>query len=854
MPNALSQAGAVSEPSNFAPLNTDRIFTGLWTNRNPLRDAATTANEERYYGARQDSIIGGYNTEVSTKLTLRRRPGNSVYNSQIFPPVKRFYSWNQFTLASESIRVLADTAATVYDATGPNTKTAIWTKSAGAGPTFFLGVGNNLYFTNGVENKQMNYPSGTISNWGIAAPTIAPTVSQAALTTPYPSPVPNAAFGGPWRGAIIISDPLTNTLQQCTSAGTTGSSIPSFNLNPDATTQDGTTVWTTKSSGTGDSSSSAVWQFNHSYSMGDAVIGQVPTGPTTTTPVLFVCTNSGYTGMSGATLPGWQAGLGSLTNEGSLTWTNCGAVHTWSDIGAGIPTHPGTPLVGGPILNAWTVVDPNGYLQAVAQNGKTGPQAPTTWNTAKGGFTTDGGVIWVNTGPLAIAADYPTQYGFAYQNSLTGDISNMSPASAQITLQEGNHITVTGARSTDPQVNNIIIYRLAQGGSTYLYVATIPNPATGMWSYVDNIPDSGLNVSIQAQVNGEGTPLPVGATCMEYHLGRIWAAVGNVVYGSSGPDAVASTSSGNSGFDLTFTCQSKITRMWTSTLGLAIFTVRDVYLIQGDGVTQSLFMTRYIDNLPLLNYDAFTVFLTTPYLFTGKKMVGMLAPSAGIVEQSYPIADLLMALNPQTAYLTFHSESSAETALYVSDGTSMWYRLAPTSAPESGSNWSPQALVTGGMSCLQSVETQPGEYDLLIGPPATGGPILMRDMNANTDDGAAFTANTRFGSIVVAQPGELAGLAWMTLEAQAEGTAPALSVLLSEIDGEFENVPRSRQDPPNLPPSQSLYSNRHSLMQNQMPTWCRHFQFQIDWPAEDEANELLSFTIFGETWHEMRSQ
>jgi hypothetical protein len=272
-------------------------------------------------------------------------------------------------------------------------------------------------------------------------------------------------------------------------------------------------------------------------------------------------------------------------------------------------------------------------------------------------------------------------------------------------------------------------------------------------------------------------------------------------------------------------------------------------------------MIRYIENLPLLSYDAFTVFLTTPYLFTGKRMVGALDPSAGITETSYPIADVLAntnpaeaIFNPRSSYLTFHSESSAETALYIADGSTSWYRLAPTSAPESGSNWSPQALLTGGTSCVQSVEVEPGEYKLLIGPPAAGGPILMRDLTTNTDDGATYPANTRFGSIVVAQPGELAALGWMTLEAQAEGTAPALSVLLSEIEGEFEAVPRSRQDPPNLPPSQSLYSNRHSLMQNQNPTWCRHFQFQIDWPAEDAANELLTFTIFGETWHEMRSQ
>src|ERR1700733_196305 len=148
MANAIQQAGGASEPSSFAPLHTNRMFTGLWTNRNPLSDASVSTNMEKYGLGLQDSIIAGLNTELSSQLTLRRRRGTSVYNTQTFPAINRFYSFNTFTLTSELIRVMADTAATVYDATGPSTQTAIWTKSAGAGPTFFLGLGNTLYMTN----------------------------------------------------------------------------------------------------------------------------------------------------------------------------------------------------------------------------------------------------------------------------------------------------------------------------------------------------------------------------------------------------------------------------------------------------------------------------------------------------------------------------------------------------------------------------------------------------------------------------------------------------------------------------------------------------------------------------------
>jgi hypothetical protein len=82
----LTQAGAVSDPSKYAALHTNRFFTGLWTHRNPLRDAAVPFLYEKFYGGtRFDSLIGGVNAEVTSRLTMARRPGQSVYNSQTFP-------------------------------------------------------------------------------------------------------------------------------------------------------------------------------------------------------------------------------------------------------------------------------------------------------------------------------------------------------------------------------------------------------------------------------------------------------------------------------------------------------------------------------------------------------------------------------------------------------------------------------------------------------------------------------------------------------------------------------------------------------------------------------------------------
>jgi hypothetical protein len=180
--------------------------------------------------------------------------------------------------------------------------------------------------------------------------------------------------------------------------------------------------------------------------------------------------------------------------------------------------------------------------------------------------------------------------------------------------------------------------------------------------------------------------------------------------------------------------------------------------------------------------------------------------------------------------------------------------MAANNAPEQGSAWSTKAVLSGlTTGCVQSVEVTPGVYRLLISGTSTG-QIWQRDRTKNTDNGNTFAVQTVFGNIVLALPGQLAALFFITLESVKTGTRAGLALLLGEISGAFETLNRTRQDPPILPQSNTLYSDRYHFMQNQSEAWCRHFQMEVSWPAEDAPNELLTFTIFGQTWQEMRSQ
>jgi hypothetical protein len=292
---------------------------------------------------------------------------------------------------------------------------------------------------------------------------------------------------------------------------------------------------------------------------------------------------------------------------------------------------------------------------------------------------------------------------------------------------------------------------------------------------------------------------------------------------------------------------------------MIVLTVRDAYLISGNGidVTQGgtgLFIKVWIENLPLLNYDAFSTFGTTAFLYTGKNMVISLDPGAGIVEVSQPIADVLENLSPQTAYLTYHSHNSRDTALYLSNGLDTWYRLNPSIAPESGFAWSLPATPAMGMSALQSVEVMPGVYQLLMGPANNGGHIYYRNTGMRSDDGVPFSSYADFGVITLASPGQIAGVGWMNLEAWNTQNEPLLSMLMGELmvsqKTPLELVKRTRHDPPNLPESTTLDSTRYTFLRGGSPIWCRHLIFRVDFGTSDTFDELLSFTIFGSVYQE----
>lgn len=686
----------------------------------------------------------------------------------------------------------------------------------------------------------------SVQNWGFAAPANAPTVTQAAAPTLYPNWQASTWYA-PLFVILIGSD-----LFQLTTAGTTGGAAPAWNHAIGSTTPEtgpGTAVWTCLGP--------AAWVSGATYAVGACVQATFtyyitsqqyvydPASDTWSwqdaqTPVtvtcLFQALTAGATAPWTAGQPPWPNGLGTTQVDGAVTWINRG-------------TAPGWPGATQTLSLDATILDSQLNLESPQEMGETGTAA-LAWAGGQGSYIVDNAQLWLNGGPYGKANTGAWVYAYSGENGVTRHIGTASPRSLPITVSAGKLVVLQGQGLADPQITELVLWRTLQGGTTLLYLGTIPNPGAGQsWIYTDTTPDSGLNELETAPINDVNNPPPAGFMPKCYYLGRIWGWVANVLQWSGGPDTV--TGSGDEAFSPLnqATFPSLGVTCWPSSIGLLCYTNSDVWMMLGQGTAASPFyVINFQQGVGLGSEDALAVNGSTGYgMLTSGQVVSM-DPGAGELEVGFPIGDQFDALyTPANTYCAWHQGSSRDMALYVADGAQGWFRMSAVAAPESGNVWSPRAVIEGGVKAIASVETAPGQKRLLLGPATLGNPILMRDDSTYQDNATPYPAFADIGSLVLAQPGTTVGVQFITVEETAiEGAAPAgVGVLFDEIGGSFSSLTRSSADPPNQPRSSSLTINRWWAMQNARPVTCRHMQIEISWPAANVANELLTYTLYG---------
>lgn len=702
-----------------------------------------------------------------------------------------------------------------------------------------------------------------VTDWGSDGPTTAPTVTQAPAPGLY-----NRWAASTWYAPLFVIVDSNGNLEQLTTSGKTGAAAPAWNITVGGVTNDNTAKWTNMGPGTWPASTAvAVGKLivvTYSYFITITKNQPVWNGYTwITEPVqvqqqitvtqLFKCVTAGTTSPS---QPAWINGLNTVTTEpDGVAWQNLGQPSTWATVGANQN-----------VAIDSTIVDSNGYLEQIQYLGETGTAEPT-WPTQQGGLTVDGpGAQWLNGGSYAAAQPLPWIYAYSGASSVTQHISNASPPSNPITVAANNHAIIQGVGPPDPQDDLVVLWRTKGGGSTLFEIDRFPNPGAGQpWVYTDTTPDADISsTALQAPVVLENSPPDPAFIPCAYYLNRIWGFVGNVLKYSGGPDTL--TGSGNESFppENEFTLPSTGVTCWPTSIGLIIVTNSDLWILLGQGTYDGngnpispFYLVNFQQGVGILSQDAFTVNGSTAYAMLASGQVVSMDPGAGETEVGFPVGDIFDGFfNPANAYLAWHQGKSKDTALYVADGASYWLRMAAVAAPESGNVWSTPAVIqsSGKVKAIASVETAPGIKSLVVGPSVDGSPILVRDYTTWQDAGVSYPASAYISSVVLAQPGMVAGVQFVVTEEKMIAGATPLSVamLFDEILSDqvpasaFMTLRNKTPDPPNLPRSKSIRAQRLWAAQDaNTVVKCRHYQQAILWPAENFPNEIWTNTVYG---------
>lgn len=158
----------------------NRFFTGLYTQRSPLVTPFTFAGAGLHIIEKDDALVDGVNVEQTNQMTYARRPGwqpwlaAALASGQI---LRNAVTWS----ATAGLTQMLDLATGIgYVAPGGTSITPLSADTSGTPYTGFQPVGANvIYYTPNPGPKKWT-GSGSETAWGIAGPTLAPSVAVAA--------------------------------------------------------------------------------------------------------------------------------------------------------------------------------------------------------------------------------------------------------------------------------------------------------------------------------------------------------------------------------------------------------------------------------------------------------------------------------------------------------------------------------------------------------------------------------------------------------------------------------------------------------------------------------------------------
>jgi hypothetical protein len=805
--------------SEVGPIFIQRFYTGWITLRNQLTTPIKLMGRrviELY-----DALIAGNDWEVTPSLSLKRRAGHTAYVT-INAPAQNLYSWKSNTMGTIPI---IDTTADVEYVNSSGTTTVMTTKPLFVqGQTSLLGIGNYLYAGNGSRVFKWDGPTGPqgVTGWGI---------SSSAATNVIGPDNAGAGANNPAYGVGAWANPnnVTSAVSFCT-VTVTAASNPSIILiaqsNPDDATTFGFSV--------GAQEKITGIQFTLNAFVDNAFAGAsslvvtllkngLPVG--TSKSITLTSVNTSYT-------------LGSASDLWGATWGPVDVNSTTFGI-----------AIQGQVVNAFgsSPLVRNFSMNNVACSifGVGGPSATPT-----------------GTGSFSAVNGY--SYVVAYGNSASGEISNGSPVSANTgPFTNKAYVGIGVTASSDAQVNQIRVYRTTDsgGGNEFFEIGNSPFPNTTA-TVQDTTPDTGLQVTSQAEVNLGNTPPPVTLTNLEWFAGRMWGSANNLLFASTGPETISGTApNSNWNPDFQWVIPGVVMRNVTGPNGMLVFTQDDCLIVRGTDITNYT-VNEFVKDFGIRTYNAVDTDGTNIYVFTSDRQFIVLS-SSGAQDLGLAIADQLANVDPTVVYVKVNRYGLDSIVRILDTANNVYYDYNLNQQC-----WNlPGILKMAACSAMGSIEVSPGVWRLLLSSTNSGvSKLAYRDITNFQDLGTSYSPVAVFGSIQLADPGTLAkigALGGFCLQFTNAGIVPTLSVLPndigctmsnavgSQVTGQFVSLSVGRNPfpvPPTLGNQPVGYRSLgyYYMMAKGLSGFVQNLQFQLVAPAENTALELLGFGIFGD--------
>ena len=858
-------------------------WTGIYTNRSPLFTPISAMGIQLI--ARQDTLWQGLNMQISPQYTLRRRYGFlPSCNAEYTDKVQSFFSFQNL---EGNVQTIVDGATEVSVMNGTSF-IPLWTKATGAGQSSFQSVNSTVYAVDGTSawkwvNGGVNWLSYSneigLSPWTIASNFSAPTVTRNYTTAPdgtatatkviFPACNTSGYYselsqqkilatiaGQTMTFSLYLTAPTNCTVLIQIQTNNSGSGLQTF-----AQACNVTTAWQRFSITANWSATNAddgvlcLFGTSTALASGAATVyawgaqleySSTPTtlDPTTTFPSSVIQNTENFGIVAPSTSPTLAFGAdGPLEPLIGYQYGYCFHNASTGHVSTMSPASANT----GPLNNQTTV---EGHTVPA-----TGPYTVVVINQST--FLADEGVVYANTNtPLTQVSSGPT----VGQYSVTGGTYTFASADASaavditysfsLTISTGMTITVDGDCSTDTQVTDVWIFRTDDGGTQFYFLASVANSGS-TWTYTDSSPDDDLNNELIAPIADANNPPPTRLSLLTWYAGRLWGASGNTLYYSGGPDTTLGVGEEAWPPINNFTVPGNITALLSTAAGLIVFTYDDAYAVTGSTSSTFTVPVLWQANYGVPSQNAVAQDGDNAFIFNTQNQIYNIQASASggtVAAISFIIQDQLQNMIPNNIYLTVH-RSGVDEGLFLSDGSTNLWRYSQVAQA-----WDPVSQPVGGVGAISSLETSAQTWKLMISSPNAGigyGMILQRDLNTYTDNGNTYPAYAVVGSLTVAPPRKVANLASVLTQFTATGTYPTISVLLNEISdtgifpATFVTLPNPVPDPPQLPPTQTIWTRRHDWKAAQAPLsgHVSHLQIKITFLSEAYPNEILGIGL-----------